>query len=110
VGAAFLVLFGAALIGRVLTSGHGRPVKGMAILLGAALLFQCVLGMFAIWSGKAPVPTTFHLVGGAFVWATGLLLCLMIYRFGSGVTDRAPGSSHSPAFSRPLGREGVAVP
>jgi cytochrome c oxidase assembly protein subunit 15 len=110
VGATLLVLLGAALIGRVLTSGHGRPVKGMAIVLGTALLFQCFLGMLAIWSGKSPVPTTFHLVGGAFVWVTGLLLCLMIYRFGSGVSERLPGSFRATAFARPLGREGVAVP
>jgi cytochrome c oxidase assembly protein subunit 15 len=110
VGATLLVVFGAALIGRVLASGHARPVKGMAILLGAALLFQCLLGMFAIWSGKSPVPTTFHLVGGAFVWAGGVLLCLMIYRLGADVPERSPGASRSPAFARPLGREGVAVP
>jgi len=110
VGATLLVIFGAALIGRVLTSGHARPVKGVAILLGAALLFQCLLGMFAIWSGKSPVLTTFHLVGGAFVWATGVLLCLMIYRLGADGPERSPGDSRSPAFARPLGREGVAVP
>lgn len=109
VGAALLVLFGAALIGRVLTSGHARPVKGMAVFLGAALLFQCLLGMTAVWSGKSPVPTTFHLVGGALVWAAGVLLCLMIYRLGSDVPERSPDASRAPAFARPLSGEGVAV-
>jgi hypothetical protein len=38
--------------------------------------------MGVIWTGKAPVPTTFHLSGGALVFASALLLFLMIYRLG----------------------------
>jgi cytochrome c oxidase assembly protein subunit 15 len=88
VGATLLVVLGLSLILRVLTSGHAKPVKTVAGILGGALLLQCVLGMLTIWSGKAPVPTTFHLSGGALVFTSGLLLFLMIYRLG----DRAAGS------------------
>lgn len=82
VGAAVLVLLGLSLIGRVMSSSHARPVKVVAGILAGALLLQCLLGMGVIWTGKSPVPTTFHLSGGALVFASALLLFLMIYRLG----------------------------
>jgi cytochrome c oxidase assembly protein subunit 15 len=102
VGALTLVLLGISLIGRVLVSGHIRPVKGVAIFLGFALALQCFLGMFTIWSGKAAVPTTFHLSGGALVFSSSFLLCLMIYRFGGSVSKLPAQSDQAPARVAPL--------
>lgn len=101
VGATVLVLLGISLIGRVMTSGHARPVKAVAVILGVALVLQCLLGMFTIWSGKAPVPATFHLCGGALVFTSGLLLFLMIYRLGGSRSAVKTGGSMAmlqPAF------------
>ena len=82
IGASILVLLGGALIYSVFASKRlSGGVKGLAGMLGMVLLGQCLLGMMTIWTGKAPVPTTFHLSMGALVFATGLLLLLAIYRF-----------------------------
>jgi heme A synthase len=105
VGAAILVLLGGALIYSVFASKRlSGNVKGLAGMLAITLIGQCLLGMMTIWTGKAPVPTTFHLSMGALVFATGLLLLLAIYRFripserteekGSAVIPR-PHSPHS---------------
>jgi heme a synthase len=82
VGATILVLLGGGLIYSVFASKRlSGAIKGLAGMLGMALIAQCLLGMVTIWTGKAPVPTTFHLSMGALVFATGLLLLLAIYRF-----------------------------
>nr|MDQ3003408.1 COX15/CtaA family protein [Fibrobacterota bacterium] len=75
VGATVLVLLGTGLIVSVFSSRRQpRSTKALAGFLGFALLLQCFLGMATIWTGKSPVPTTFHLSGGALVFATGVLL------------------------------------
>jgi heme a synthase len=113
VGAAILVLLGLSLIGRVMSSRHARAVKAVAGILAGALLLQCLLGMGVIWTGKAPVPTTFHLSGGALVFASALLLFLMIYRLGR---PHAAGSAPegtmavSPVLSEAQGVGKVAFP
>ena len=81
VGAPLLVLLGLALVLTVcLSHNQTRGTKSLAVFLGATIIVQCLLGMFTIWSGKAPVPTTFHLSIGALVFGTGFLLFLAIYR------------------------------
>jgi cytochrome c oxidase assembly protein subunit 15 len=81
VGASLLVILGATLIATV-TANREAPVlaRRLAVFLGFALALQIILGVFTIWSGKAPVPTTFHLSGGALVFATGWLLFLALCR------------------------------
>ena len=84
-----IVILGAALIVSIFASKRlPGKVKGLAGFLALALFVQCLLGMMTIWSGKAPVPTTFHLSVGALVFATGLLLFLAIYRLQIPVSDR----------------------
>lgn len=83
VGASILILLGGALIYFVFASKRlPGAVKGLGGMLGLTLIGQCLLGMMTIWTGKAPLPTTFHLSMGALVFATGLLLFMAIYRFG----------------------------
>lgn len=80
-GAPFLLLLGLCYIVSVVRSPRQISwVKKLAIILGALLLIQCLLGMITIWSAKAPVPTTFHLSFGALTFATGFLLFLAVYR------------------------------
>jgi cytochrome c oxidase assembly protein subunit 15 len=81
VGASLLIATGIPLIGSVLLSpARPRAARLLAGFLAFALILQCLLGMFTVWSGKAPVPTTFHLSGGALVFATGFLLFLSLIR------------------------------
>jgi heme a synthase len=89
VGATLLVLLGASLILAVaISKALPGKVKALAGFLAFALVAQCLLGMMTIWTGKAPVPTTFHLSVGALVFATGLLLFFAIYRFRMPVPER----------------------
>lgn len=78
--AALLVVLGTALIAVVFASAQARLARFLAGALGAALCLQIALGAATIWTSKAPVPTTFHLSGGALVFATGLLLFFALCR------------------------------
>jgi len=81
VGASLLVVLATLLIASVFASRRmPGKVKALAGFLALAIVLQCLLGMVTIWTGKAPVPTTFHLSMGALVFATGWLLCLSTYR------------------------------
>jgi cytochrome c oxidase assembly protein subunit 15 len=50
------------------------------LLLLALLVWQIVLGALTIWTVKAPVPTSLHVVGGAATLATSLALTLRAHR------------------------------
>ena len=54
----------------------GRP----ALLLGGLILVQFVLGMFVIWHVRPPLLTTLHVVNGAAVLATCVLLTVRASR------------------------------
>jgi cytochrome c oxidase assembly protein subunit 15 len=71
------------------TAGHvlyhhpqRRDLVRPAILLIAFLFVQITLGAFVIWSGKHPVINTAHVVNGAAVLATSLVLTLRSFRAG----------------------------
>jgi heme a synthase len=51
-----------------------------AILLACALATQITLGAETVWSGKAVVPATLHVAGGATTLALSVLLTLRVYR------------------------------
>ncbi len=111
IGAPLLVLLGTVLIIAVFLSKRMPvKVKALAGFLGLALVCQCLLGMLTIWSGKAPVPTTFHLSLGALVFATGLLLLLAVHRLQTPVSgfSQAKADGMSPQ-SKSLNRNGMAV-
>ncbi len=101
IGAFLVMVLGALLIGIVCKSPRQvMKVKVLAGFLGLVLLVQCLLGMFTIWSGKAPVPTTFHLSVGALVFAIGFLLFLAVYRLQKPAQARNP-SDDTRAASMP---------
>jgi heme a synthase len=111
VGAGFLVVLGTGLIVSVFRSRRQRgSVKALAGFLGFALLMQCLLGMATIWTGKSPVPTTFHLSGGALVFATGLLLFMSICRLNNPVHGNVePNGKTVDPRRLPLQPDGVAL-
>jgi cytochrome c oxidase assembly protein subunit 15 len=111
VGAGILVVLGTCVIASVLASRRqSAMVKGLAVFLGFALALQCLLGMVTIWTGKAPVPTTFHLSVGALVFATGLLLFLSVCRLRGRVPDqRENGARQANPKRDSLHRDGVAL-
>jgi cytochrome c oxidase assembly protein subunit 15 len=112
IGASLLLALGIPLAASALFSGRRpRAVRFLGGFLAFALLLQCALGMFTVWSGKAPVPTTFHLSGGALVFATGFLLFLAMRRLRNESDEsRAPAVKAAPRASREAGVAGsVAV-
>ena len=58
-----------------------RPALGLCALLVA----QIMLGASVVWLGKAPIPTSLHVVVGAGVLTTGFILATWATRFASGV-------------------------
>lgn len=102
VGAAILVLLGTALITSVFATAQARLARILAGTLGFALMLQIALGIATIWTGKAPVPTTFHLSGGALVFATGLLLFFSLLRLqpAADATPRSQADLDARAKSR----------
>jgi len=47
-------------------------------LLVTLVLLQIVLGALTIWTGKGVLPTTFHVLNGAVILATSLVLTLRV--------------------------------
>ena len=59
-----------------------RDLVRPAVLLLALLVVQIALGAFVVWSGKNPFINTTHVVNGAAVLATSLVLTLRCFRAG----------------------------
>ena len=59
-----------------------RDLVRPAVLLVAFVCVQIALGAFVIWSGKDPVINTAHVVNGAAVLGTSLVLTLRAFRAG----------------------------
>lgn len=76
-----------------------------AYLALALLALQLMLGVSLIWHLKPPTPTTFHVVNGALLLATTLLLSLRLSRLAS---ESAAMPVHSPADDARLSRPVVA--
>jgi cytochrome c oxidase assembly protein subunit 15 len=60
--------------------GDERALRRPALLAAALLALQLLLGAFTIWSRRAVLPTTAHLVVGAGLLATCLVLALYAAR------------------------------
>jgi cytochrome c oxidase assembly protein subunit 15 len=56
--------------------GSEPALRRPALLAASLLLLQVTLGALTIWSGRAVLPTTMHLVVGAALLATSLVLAL----------------------------------
>jgi heme a synthase len=58
-----------------------------AVLLVVLVLLQGVLGAFVVWTGLQPIVNTLHVVNGALVFGTSVVLALRTFR---PVMDQAP--------------------
>ena len=83
VGALLVTLAVLATSGHVLVHHRDRgELVRPALLLLFFLAVQATLGAFVIWSGKDPVINTAHVVNGAAVLGTSLVLTLRAFRAG----------------------------
>jgi cytochrome c oxidase assembly protein subunit 15 len=78
-----------------------RELVRPAVLLLGLVCVQVTLGAFVIWSGKNPAINTAHVVNGAAVLATSLVLTLRSFRIGFArlVQPIRTPQPHSPALS-----------
>lgn len=60
-------------------SGFGKTLRYPALVLVGSLTVQIVLGAVAIWSRKAPLPTTFHVAFGALTLAVCVWLAMTAF-------------------------------
>ncbi len=76
---------------------HGAiaALRRPALLLLALLAFQIYLGATIVWTQRAVVPTTTHVLSGALVLVTALVLALRARRL------LAPAGAPAPSRSRP---------
>ena len=58
----------------------GARLRLLAVALLALLGGQLTLGAFTVWTRTAPLPTSFHVVTGAAILATSVLLTLLAYQ------------------------------
>lgn len=76
--------------------GSRRELARPATLLVLFVAMQITLGAFVIWSGLQPVINTAHVVNGALVLATSLVLTLRSFRCRFAV-DTAAAAHSAPA-------------
>ena len=70
------------------------PLRRPAVLAATLVALQVTLGAFVIWTGRAVLPTTTHLVTGAALLATCLVLALRAARMST-----APSTAVAPTAS-----------
>lgn len=88
VGAAVVTLAVLASAGRVWRHHRSRPeLFRPAALLVLFVATQVALGAFVIWSGLQPIVNTVHVVNGALVLATSLVLTLRSRRIAFALED-----------------------
>jgi heme a synthase len=107
VGGVVVALAIVALAGHVLYHhGRRRELTRPALTLVVLVSMQITLGAFVIWSGRDAVINTAHVVNGALVLATSLLLTLRTFRgadqrlvqpIHGGATHGFPGLANSGA-------------
>ena len=80
-GATVVFALVTATVARALGSGRvTRVLRRPALLLGALVALQVALGASAVWTRKAPLPTTAHVATGAALLATSLVMALRAHR------------------------------
>jgi len=90
VGALAVAAAVAMTVGAVLRERAAGPsLRRPALLAAGLVLVQLTLGALVIWSGRAVLPTTTHLVVGAALLATCLVLALRAGRVAAPRTAEA---------------------
>ena len=98
IGAVLVTLLILALVVRAIGSGEPRIVRPAALLLGL-LAVQVALGMFVIWNVRPPILTTLHVVNGAAVLATTVLLAVRAGRGEMRASPTAPDTTLAEAHA-----------
>ncbi|OFW15206.1 MAG: hypothetical protein A3F70_12855 [Acidobacteria bacterium RIFCSPLOWO2_12_FULL_67_14] len=81
VGALVVAVFVLATVAHVLSHHRGRPeLKRPALLLAAGLVVQITLGALTVLSGKEYIINSLHVVTGALLLVTSLVLALRAHR------------------------------
>ncbi|MEO7317664.1 MAG: COX15/CtaA family protein [Chthoniobacteraceae bacterium] len=92
IGSIFVTLILLHLGASAFRKADGDPlIARPALLLGALILAQFTLGMFVIWHIRPPLLTTLHVVNGAAVLATCVLLTVRASRASC---PRVPATNH----------------
>jgi len=92
IGALIVSALAAWTIARILRAHHDEPLlRRPALLLAALVLAQAALGALTIWTGRAVIPTTAHVLGGATVLATSFLITLRSHRLIAARGSEATG-------------------
>lgn len=99
VGALVVTLLAMALTALIFTGGHAR-LKWPALGLLAALAAQVALGASVIWLRREPIITSLHVVNGAALLGTALLLAMRAARFSIALTpDSRPCLDYQEAHA-----------
>ncbi len=110
VGVHFAHRVGAVLVTTAIlaTAGHvwfhhrtRRELVRPATLLAVFVVAQIFLGAFVIWSGLQPVINTAHVVNGALVLATSLVLTLRSFRYRFADMPRTTATAAARAGQQP---------
>ena len=102
IGSLVVAACAAYTVGRVLARHRDQPaLVAPAVVLATLVVTQFVLGATTVWSGKAVVPTTLHVLNGALVLVTSLVLTLRSFKFVV--------PEHRALAYRPLPTERVAT-
>lgn len=81
VGALFVATIVIWVLGRAWRDHRNQPeIMRPALLLGLLLVVQIALGGYTVLSEKLPVPTSLHVVTGAAMWGTSVMLALRARR------------------------------
>jgi cytochrome c oxidase assembly protein subunit 15 len=78
-GALMVLLLGLSLAARVLKEASSAWIKAPAKVLIGALVLQVCLGACVVWSRLQPLVTSAHVIGGALVLASSVVLALRIF-------------------------------
>lgn len=81
IGAVVVTVFVIWVVARVYRRHRTEKVlRKRAVALLHAVILQIILAAATIWSSRAVIPTTLHVVGGAFTLAASLYLTLITWR------------------------------
>jgi len=90
-GAALVTVFVVALVVKVFRHSGGEPrLQRPALFLCGLLASQIVLGMFVIWKTRPLMLTTIHVVNGAAILATTVLLAVRASHGSRESVDHSP--------------------
>jgi cytochrome c oxidase assembly protein subunit 15 len=88
-GAVVVAIAVIAMFIRTLRFELKHPLRTFATFLLYVVMMQITLGAYTVWTGKHPVVTSLHVVGGALTLTLSLLLALTARTVGWRVSPRA---------------------